>query len=213
MTLDEHPGRREANKARTREAIVDAVYRLLATEGLETMTAERVADAVGVSRRTFFNYFPSIEAVMAYRSRLVLDRFAAMLAARPGDEPLAVGVKAVVDELITVDLLTEAVTAWRAVDSSPEATRYALAGQEERLLELAAEWRRTRRSEDGEHPDPLRVEVVTAVYVAGFEVARRHWLAAHSGRIDRRARDTFVATVHRAFDILRTPDLVSPPTR
>jgi AcrR family transcriptional regulator len=198
-------GRRAANKARTREAIVAAVHRLVSTQGLATLTAERVADAAGISRRTFFNYFPSIEAVMAYRARLVMDRFGAMLSARPGDEALAESLKTVVDELFTIDLLTEAAGAWRAVESSPTATRYALAEHEGYLTDLVAEWTRTRLSDD-DRDDPLRVEVTLAACMATFEVARRHWMAAHTGPVDRRARDDFVAIVHRTFDVLWPPE-------
>ena len=66
-------GRREANKARTREAVVQAAVELLHTEGLDALTAEKVADAAGISRRTFFNYFPSVEAVFAFQAQQVLD--------------------------------------------------------------------------------------------------------------------------------------------
>lgn len=202
---DGHLGRREANKARTREAIVDAVHRLLATDGLDAMTAERVADEAGVSRRTFFNYFPSIDAVMAFRSREILDRVGAMLEARPTDEPLVDSLKVVIDELFTVDLLAEATTAWTAVESSPGAVRYDLAGNEQYMTELAERWVRARPATGADVPDPLQVEVTVAACMATFQAARRHWLARHTGGIDRRARDAFVATVHRAFEVLRTP--------
>lgn len=67
-------GRREQNKAATRAAIAEAARRLLADEGADALTAEKVADAAGVSRRTLFNYFPSVEAALNAPLTSFLDR-------------------------------------------------------------------------------------------------------------------------------------------
>ncbi|MCO1339496.1 hypothetical protein BJH93_11420 [Kocuria polaris] len=61
---DEPVSRRELNKAATRGAIVAAAVDMLRTHPDEPVTADRVAEAAGVSRRTFFNYFGSIEAAL-----------------------------------------------------------------------------------------------------------------------------------------------------
>lgn len=196
-------GRREANKERTRAALVEAVYHLLESEGLDGLTAERVADEAGISRRTFFNYFPSVEAVMAHRAQELLQRLQHALTSRPTDEPLIDGANAVVDEMFTVKVLTEAIQTWRVCDQSPAATRYALEANDESAMELARDWARGRMSSAGETPSPLRIAVLTASALAAFEVARRHFMAHHRGRIDSRAREVFVATVRDAFETLR----------
>ena len=51
-------------------------------------TVDDVADAAGVSRRTFFNYFSSAEAAIASYTQSYLDNVLAELLARPADEPL-----------------------------------------------------------------------------------------------------------------------------
>jgi AcrR family transcriptional regulator len=81
------PGRREQNKAATRAAIADAARRLVQDEGADALTAEKVADAAGVSRRTLFNYFPSVEAVLNAPLTAFLDRAAAGLEELPADLP------------------------------------------------------------------------------------------------------------------------------
>lgn len=81
------PGRREQNKAATRAAIAEAARRLLADEGPDALTAEKVADAAGVSRRTLFNYFSSVEAALNAPLNAFLDRAAAGLDALPADVP------------------------------------------------------------------------------------------------------------------------------
>lgn len=52
---------REARKARTARLLKDAARRLTAEHGLSGFTVEELCEQVGVSRRTFFNYFASKE--------------------------------------------------------------------------------------------------------------------------------------------------------
>lgn len=88
MTTDLTTGLRERKKAQTTAALVDAAYALVAERGLAGVTAEAVADRAGVSRRTFFNYFPGIEAALARGIRDFLTDLGERLEERPVDEPL-----------------------------------------------------------------------------------------------------------------------------
>lgn len=81
-------GRRERKKQRTREALVDAAFRLFQEKGFDATTVEMIADAVDVSARTFFRYFSSKEDVVLTFQE---EQFTAMvdaIAARPDDEPV-----------------------------------------------------------------------------------------------------------------------------
>lgn len=60
------PGLRERKKAARREALISASHELVAEHGLDHVTVEMICERVGVSSRTFFNYFESkVDAVLA----------------------------------------------------------------------------------------------------------------------------------------------------
>lgn len=80
--------RRELNKAATRQNITDAALQLLRTNGPGNFTAEDIADAAGISRRTFFNYFNSTDAALAAITHSFLDNAIQQLRLRPAEEPI-----------------------------------------------------------------------------------------------------------------------------
>ncbi|HEV2637735.1 MAG TPA: TetR/AcrR family transcriptional regulator [Actinocrinis sp.] len=65
--MDEPTGLRERKKQRTREAISNAAIALFLAEGYDQVSISRVAEAVEVSRRTLFAYFPTKEDLVLHR--------------------------------------------------------------------------------------------------------------------------------------------------
>lgn len=80
--------RRELNKVATRDAITSAALDFLRAKGLNGFTVDDVAAAAGVSRRTFFNYFSSVEAAIASFTERFLESVIAELVKRPDNEPI-----------------------------------------------------------------------------------------------------------------------------
>lgn len=63
-----------ARKKRARaDAIVDAAQRLVLAHGFDAVTVEAIADASGISPRTFFNYFESKDDAVLGQASFDLD--------------------------------------------------------------------------------------------------------------------------------------------
>lgn len=84
----EASGLRERKKLATRHALGMAAMRLAIERGLDNVLVEDIADAAGVSARTFNNYFTSkYEAICALQQDRAV-RIGGALRARPAGEPL-----------------------------------------------------------------------------------------------------------------------------
>ncbi|GAA4265923.1 helix-turn-helix domain-containing protein [Frondihabitans peucedani] len=74
-------------KTRTRSALVTRARRLTAEVGLSGFTVQQLADDVGISRRTFFNHFPTKEsAVLGIENGLDDALIAAFTTARRAED-------------------------------------------------------------------------------------------------------------------------------
>lgn len=72
---------RDRRRAQTTREIARAALDLFAQKGFEAATAEEIALRAGVSRATFFNYFPQKEMILAEFARSRLERVQSVLAA------------------------------------------------------------------------------------------------------------------------------------
>lgn len=98
-------GLRERKKLRTRAAIQKEALRLFLKKGYEETTIEDIAEAVDISPSTFFNYFPSKEAVV-FQDDLDPLIIAELNAVPPSVNPvgaLRIAMKKVMSSLSTAD--------------------------------------------------------------------------------------------------------------
>lgn len=83
-------GLREAKKASTAQAIVDAAMELFRGKQFDDVSIDEIARAAGIGRRTFFRYFPAKEDLFLDRRRLDRDIvLAAMRTRASGEDDIA----------------------------------------------------------------------------------------------------------------------------
>jgi len=149
-TLRERSGARSRRRAESRLAITRLARRLTAERGLNGFTVDELCEHVGISRRTFFNYFATKEqAVLGQHEDWLDDQSRqAFLAARPpGMVGLSPTLLADLADLAIAHMQLVGVTPDEArefigaVDREPQLLRAfinANAEQERRLTELVA---------------------------------------------------------------------------
>lgn len=81
---------RERKKDQTREALARAAFELFQTKGYEGTTVAEIARAANVSRRTFFRYYASKDALLFVDDSDNLEQFRELLTMRePSDDEFA----------------------------------------------------------------------------------------------------------------------------
>lgn len=169
--------RRELNKERTRRAIRASVLQLACQSPIAELTAEQIADRAGISRRTFFNYYAGIDAVLAQATQEpMLGLFEAFLA-RPGDEdPLAAMIAALQGPL-PIELAQ-----WCAALSRPDNKSSEVYAQVwQRHTAWLAGVIHTRLGADA---DPLYVAGLAGSVMSLFTAAQDSWITRTQGRLD-----------------------------
>ncbi|MEW9527434.1 TetR/AcrR family transcriptional regulator [Microbispora sp. NPDC049125] len=165
------PTLRERKKQATREALREAALRLALERGPENVRVDDIAEAAGVSPRTYNNYFSSREeAIVAAVTAERASRVAAAVAARPADVGLA---DAVIDAVVGqyTDPGDHAADALLMITNSAALRACyvdTVATIEGPLAEAIAE-----RCQD---MDRLTAEVLAAGVGAAAKVAIRRWL-------------------------------------
>jgi AcrR family transcriptional regulator len=166
---------RERKKIATREAISAAALRLALEHGPENVRVDDIAEAAGVSPRTYNNYFSSREqAIVAAISAERALRIAAALRDRPADESLAEAVVAAVVEQYVAEAEPGS-EAFALLTSAPALRTEFLASVaaiEQPLATAIAE--RTGA-------DELQATVLAAAVSAAARVAAGRWLRPAAG--------------------------------
>jgi AcrR family transcriptional regulator len=167
------PGLRERKKAATREALHDAAVRLAAERGVEKVTVEAIADAAGVSRRTFSNYFAGKEQALLHRDRAGVVQLVELVRARPAaEDPVTALVHAARETTAHRPDPVRTECYWRLRRHPSLLTEMAAvyAAAEADLADAVA-----RRMPAP--ADPLRARVLAAAFLAALRVASQGALA------------------------------------
>jgi AcrR family transcriptional regulator len=160
---EHHPerGLRERKKRLTRQRISDVATTLFVVRGFENVTVSEVAEVVGVSEKTVFNYFPTKESMVFDEADEGIARLAAALREREPGESLT---RAVVRELAAdlerhggmADELTHFfLPSFAEMIATTPSLRAAWLDIEGRLVEVAMEELAAGAEVDSRDPEPL----------------------------------------------------------
>lgn len=186
-------GLREQKKQATKQALREAALRLALERGPENVRVDDIADAAGVSPRTYNNYFPSRErAIVAAVTAEREAQVAAAIASRPADIGLAAAVTEAIVELYT-DPPARQRDALLLITTSP-ALRAAFTDTVAELEHPLAEAIAHRVD-----TTPHIAEVLAASIAAAVRIALQHWLQPLDP-----ARTGLVVPTGSLPDLLRT---------
>jgi len=170
-------GLRERKKAATRQALHQAAVRLAIAHGADKITVEAVADAAGVSRRTFSNYFANKEEALLYGDQQRIGTLIGMVQARPaGEGPWQALTEAAREFYRQVGELDPA---WAAQTRMLRSQPALLAQQLNTFAAVERELAAAVTARTAE-PDPsgVRARLAAATFMTSLRVALHIWLDA-----------------------------------
>jgi AcrR family transcriptional regulator len=177
-TVTAELGLRERKKAATRQALHEAAMRLAMAHGADRVTVEAIADEVGVSRRTFSNYFANKEEALLHadhqRMRTLIDAVRARPVAESPWAALTNAAGAVFSPL--GDLDPGWVAQGRLVRKHPTlaAAQVQAFAALERELEAEVAARMT-------NPSAVRARLTAATFLVALRVSAQIWLERPPG--------------------------------
>ena len=206
-TTEPKRGLRERKRAATRESLVASARAFSAERGFSHWTIEQLCEEVGVSRRTFFNYFPTKEAAFLGQPEAgipadLAERFVARgVPAGPTD--LSPGL--LEDSADLACTLAEAMPLTRAgfdqvmaaIDKDPKV----LPLMRQSIERRDAAFRQLIARREGIEPEDPRAQIATTVLSA---VAHRTLAAFFQPGNTRSYRQIFTAYVAAARAVLQT---------
>ncbi|MGR9244332.1 TetR family transcriptional regulator [Rhizobium leguminosarum] len=165
-------GRRERKRRQTRERIEQAAMALFLQRGFEATTIEDITEAADVSKRSFFDYFPSKEEVVFAWQDAFADRLIAAIAARPADESSVTAVEAAITATVIAAVDEPGLALGDLIHRTPalkarDQLKYA------KLEQKLAEALLLRKGDDPlERP---RMRVLAAIVIGALRVGAELW--------------------------------------
>ncbi|MCX4786284.1 MULTISPECIES: acyl-CoA-like ligand-binding transcription factor [unclassified Streptomyces] len=191
-------GLRERKKEATRQAVHEATLRLAIEHGFDHVTVEAVADAAGISRRTFSNYFTGKEDALLYGEEKQVRELVRAMRDRPAEETAWTALRAAVAQF------TERV----APPEREWALRTRLAMRHPSLLarQLANHAALERDLADavavrqGPTERPVRPQVLAAAFLSSLRIAMRMWIEEDLAREPSEVIDEILDEMACRFD-------------
>ncbi len=181
-------GLRERKRRATLERIADAGLRLILERGYEETTLDAIAEAAGISRRTFFYYFSSKEEILlAWQSAVGSMIHAAILRERADRPPIDVVLSAILslaseydpEKMIAIEKLLQSTDQLRARKHAKYVE------QEDAVFTALCKHWPDRKRRNG-------LRMVAMASVGGMRVAVDRWAAGEGrGRLESHLEKAF----------------------
>ncbi|GGY85818.1 TetR family transcriptional regulator [Streptomyces nitrosporeus] len=196
--MESSTGLRERKKAATRQAVHEATLRLTVEHGFDHVTVEAVADAAGISRRTFSNYFTNKEDALLYGEEQHIRALVQAVRDRPAEEPAWAALRAAVGQF----------TERMAPPEREWAVRTRLALRHPSLLarQLADHAALERDLADavaartGPAAGTVRPVVLAAGFLSSLRIAMRTWIEEDEARGPGAVIEEILDEMGRGFD-------------
>jgi AcrR family transcriptional regulator len=188
-------GLRARARLAMRTEIAETAFCLFVERGFERTTVDEIAEAAGLSRRSFFRYFPTKEDTVFGLLDDLGEELAAAVAARPAAEPPWAALRAACSVLLAPMLhrTDDAMALMRLINDTPS-LRARHQDKQDRWRGLLIHALTARAV------PPLQADVLASSALALFDVVCRQWLAPDSAADPAKLMD-------EAFDVLtHTPE-------
>lgn len=175
--------RRELNKAATRQAITEAALAQLRSKGPGNFTVEDIADAAGISRRTFFNYFNSTEGAIAAVTFGFLDKALQQFRLRPAGEPFLESARAALVALADPMTVAPVAELYSLGQSNPQLSRSELEAWDHCTAQIIAAARERVSAGAGVELDELYLRALAGSVISCGKAAMDVWFARCGGSL------------------------------
>jgi AcrR family transcriptional regulator len=166
-------GLRARARLAMRTEIAETAFALFVERGFEQTTVDEIAEAAGLSRRSFFRYFPSKEDAVFGLLYDLGEELAAAVTARPAAEPPWTALRTSCAVMLgpMLERTDEAMALLRLINDTPT-LRARHQDKQDRWRKLLVDALRTR-SLSG-----LEADVLASAALAVFDVVCRQWLTS-----------------------------------
>ena len=162
-------GLRERKRQETLARITEVGLRMFNDRGFEATTLDAIAEAAGISRRTFFHYFKSKDDILLAQTGMGDSLSKALETRRPEARPVEALREAVLgllanyapEELMALDRL---MLSSQAVQARKRATYL----QDEKTLYVAL-------SHHWPHEDPMALRLIAMMSIGVIRIAMENW--------------------------------------
>ncbi|HEY4897550.1 MAG TPA: TetR family transcriptional regulator [Solirubrobacteraceae bacterium] len=208
-TRQRHPGEglRARKKRILRQQISDVATTLFVVRGFDRVTVAEIAEIVGVSEKTVFNYFPTKESLVFDRVDEGVTRLVETLRGRePGEPPTTVVLRALGEDPEQLDELPEEIHRFTPVFAEmvacTPALRAAWLDMQDRLVQIATEELAAWAEVDPREPEPMiAARAVVALQDIAHASRIRH---VEEGLRGSQLRDAVDSDLTRASRLLDT---------